>query len=520
MTHPPHWLLQPTEKQLMLGGDARLLVDPESGLNRYGCSPVPRDEAFSFASSTATSISRHGYEAASLLHNRLINDGGERRPEQRLAETTHHLADLLAHTLQIHDRQPGVLLSSSGTDSQLHATAVAACPERIPLISIVCGSDETGSGTPYSVTGHHFDGVTAVGRNVHKGSPIDGFPEIEYRGIPFRDDRGYNKSTEDLDEEVHQTVTGAIQRGYFVLLHLMDQSKLGSMAPSSGVVDELQHRFGETMQIIVDACQLRLDAEDLAAHLDRDHILLVTGSKFFTGPPFSGASLFPRSVIERWSRKARRLPPGLADYLDRCMLPDWLAATAPPLPAPADIGMRLRWIAALEEMSRYFAIPRSERLRLLDDFGQRMDRILGQHPELQPITTPHQRSADCNHGRGPELSSRTTLLPFRVLGPNGDPLSTDQSNVLYRQLNQDLTRHVAGKNLPADLARRACHVGQPVPLGAGLGAALRVSIGARIIAGCNDAGTVDARFLEIEQGKFQAVCQKTALLAASIQRRR
>ena len=46
---------------LASGGDARLLLDPITRLNDYGCRPFPRPEAFTFASSTATSISERGY---------------------------------------------------------------------------------------------------------------------------------------------------------------------------------------------------------------------------------------------------------------------------------------------------------------------------------------------------------------------------------------------------------------------------------------------------------------------------
>ncbi|PYG03849.1 hypothetical protein D893_00390 [Thioalkalivibrio sp. ALE21] len=520
MPSQPRWLLHPTAKQLTLGGDARLIVDPESGLNRYGCSPMPRDEAFSFASSTATSISRHGYEAACRLHDCLFQDETERIAEDRLHDVTSHLASTLTRTLQIDTRKPGVLLSASGTDSQMHATAIVACSERSPLVSVVCGSDETGSGTPYSVTGRHFDGVTAVGHIVEKGTRIQGFPEIQYLGVPFRDDRGRNKSPEELDQEVRQAVAHSVHRGYVVLLHLMDQSKLGCMAPSLNLVDELRQRFGDAVQVIVDACQLRLDMEDLATHLDRNHIVLITGSKFFTGPPFSGASLYPSSMVERWSRTNHRLPSGLSNYLDRCTLPDWLARATPPLPAPADIGMRLRWTAALEEMSRYFAIPRSERIRLLDDFGLRIKRILDEYPELQPIQSPHQRSAINNNGQGPELSSRPTLIPFRIAAPGHDTLPPEQAGALYQLLNQELTQHSMGRHMPHDLSSRACHIGQPVPLGNGLGAAMRISIGARIIAGCRDPETsiVDSGFLKVEEEKLRTVCSKIQFLARAITR--
>ena len=55
------------------GGDIRLARDPRSALNGYGCSHRPRPWAVTFASSTASSSSERGFEAAdrARLHTTL-----------------------------------------------------------------------------------------------------------------------------------------------------------------------------------------------------------------------------------------------------------------------------------------------------------------------------------------------------------------------------------------------------------------------------------------------------------------
>src|SRR5207248_5203474 len=50
-------MVSPVELLMETGGDVRLRVDPESGLNAYGCSHRPRPWAITFASTTASSIS-------------------------------------------------------------------------------------------------------------------------------------------------------------------------------------------------------------------------------------------------------------------------------------------------------------------------------------------------------------------------------------------------------------------------------------------------------------------------------
>ena len=65
-------LAAPVEVLLTTGGDTRLAVDPETGLNCYGCSPRPRPDAITFASTTATSISDGAFAAVEGLRRRLI----------------------------------------------------------------------------------------------------------------------------------------------------------------------------------------------------------------------------------------------------------------------------------------------------------------------------------------------------------------------------------------------------------------------------------------------------------------
>jgi hypothetical protein len=50
-------LAKPTEYLLMAGGDLRLNIDEIHLLNKYSCRPFPDQEAFTFASSTTSSVS-------------------------------------------------------------------------------------------------------------------------------------------------------------------------------------------------------------------------------------------------------------------------------------------------------------------------------------------------------------------------------------------------------------------------------------------------------------------------------
>jgi hypothetical protein len=45
--------------------------------------------------------------------------------------------------------------------------------------------------------------------------------------------------------------------------------------------------------LVADLCQGRFEKERLHDYLEKNVVVLITGSKFFRGPPFSGGVLIP-----------------------------------------------------------------------------------------------------------------------------------------------------------------------------------------------------------------------------------
>jgi len=133
---------------LTCGGDPRLMLDPVSRLNDYGCGPSPLPQTLSFASSTASTISERAYERAGLAREELMRSaiavGLESALETRIEDMR---AELKAH-LALPPAKVDVVFSASGTDSQLHALYLARLLLGPDLKTIVVGSDQTGSGTP------------------------------------------------------------------------------------------------------------------------------------------------------------------------------------------------------------------------------------------------------------------------------------------------------------------------------------------------------------------------------------
>src|SRR5512140_3009025 len=65
------------------------------------------------------------------------------------------------------------------------------------------------------------------------------------------------------------------------------------LASPERAMPQIRRCGSDRVQVVVDACQMRLGRPRLRKYLDRGCMVIVTGSKFFTGPPFSVALLVP-----------------------------------------------------------------------------------------------------------------------------------------------------------------------------------------------------------------------------------
>jgi hypothetical protein len=476
-------IFAPLESLLASGGDTRLRLDPVTRLNGYGCRPYPRPEAFTFASSTATSISPRAFAAAEAVRHDLIRAGLRRGLEPAFDAIVEAQRHELKRLLGLGDTATDVVFSPSGTDGELQAVFVARSLLGTPLTSVVVASDETGSGVGYAACGRHFSSLTAQGAAVEKGRPILGLAEnLSVVPVPLRDAEGRERDLAEIDAAVVDAVAAAMASGGRALLHAMDHSKLGRRGPSLDCLRRVGARWGERVLIVVDACQLRLGRARLGWHLDQGHLVLITGSKFFTGPPFSGALLVPARLASRLAEDGG-VPPGLADYASRS---DWPAAwrgVRATLRERMNLGQLLRWTAALEEMRAYFAVPEAFRRSALGQFATVVPALIAERGTLSLL--PEQAPAAAGEFADDEMAARTIFpfLPHRA----GAPLALAEARLLYRALNEDVAALLPGSAGAEDrrLAASLCHIGQPVAIADGDGvvaAALRISAGARYVS--------------------------------------
>ena len=159
--------LDATYEQLITAGSDNRLLTTESGLNPYGCKPVPR-AAIPFGNCTCSSPSERGMRASIDMLERLRRSSSPVDETLRVCEE-HRLR--LKELLTLPD-EIDVALSSSGTDVELLVAALAAAGHHRPVVNIIVGPTEVGSGTPLAAAGRHYDDLVPSGNRVVAGTPV------------------------------------------------------------------------------------------------------------------------------------------------------------------------------------------------------------------------------------------------------------------------------------------------------------------------------------------------------------
>jgi hypothetical protein len=171
-------------------------------------------------------------------------------------------------------------------------------------------------------------------------------------------------------------------------------------------------------------------------------MVMITGSKFAGGPPFSGALLLPPNIVEQAGRLD--LPRGLLAYT---AAGDWPVTLRQrftgAFEADCNVGAGLRWEAALVELENLFALPIALRAAVVEAFSVAIRKRVDENPQLELIDADFE-----------SFRSDRTIFPIVTAGRDGKLLESD---TIYNRLR---------KSLPgSETSRRIFHLGQPVPVG-------------------------------------------------------
>ncbi len=469
----------PTEELLASCGDSRHTLG-SNGRNRYGNAYTPEDGLLTLGSCTSSTVSADAFGAAHRLHGWLsaLDPPLLARAIDDLYERVR--TEIVANVAMSQASNVDVVVTPSGTDAEL--IPLLACLQLgRPVTSILVGASEAGSGTAFAAAGLHFDAVTPSGRPVDAGSAID--EEIASRvhtlRVGIRTDDGSPRDEAEIDAEVQHAARQGIAAGRNVLLHVIAHSKTGVHAPSLEAVHELAAAHPDRVSVVIDAAQGRFSRRGLSDSLSRGYMTMTTGSKFFGGPPFAGAVLIPRAST---AAPIESFPAGFSDYLSPSMLPRTWRAARDSLADWYNVGVLLRWWAALAEIRDYYSVPAQLRLEVLRQFQSVVPATMASTSTLTLVTTPPPM---VENDVARLLESKTTVFAFTCRTSDGTLLDVDELRALQRMM-RDPIDPARTLDLPTELRDLRAELGQPVALGrTSSRSVLRLALGARqIIRAC------------------------------------
>jgi hypothetical protein len=516
-------LAAPTEAILLQGADDRLLLDPASGRNGYGVSSRPQPQALAFASSTASSISVAAYDALEGLRQSLIMDALRGRHTGRLRRERDQIRSRVLEFCGLDARSGATaILTPSGTDTEYYALWLASAGGTKEIVNIVIAPDETGSGVIHAAAGRNFSTCSPWLKVVKKGEPVEGFSTGQTRvaNVAVRDQEGRPRTIAALDAEVAALVQGVVEGGAHCLVHLLDCSKTGLGGPSLSVLRTLRARYDAALDVVVDACQMRVGRAALRHYLDEGFMVALTGSKFLAGPPFAGALVVPRAIARR-TRSLPALPAGFAAYTCQADWPAEWRAIHRALPARNNVGLLFRWTAALVEYHAWDTLSAKAKDRAAEQFGSAVIQAIVESRSARLIE-PAVFQRDVVEPQA-TWYQRPTIFPFVVFRPQkgiaGIPLDLLEARRIHRWLNMDIADLLpqSARDDERRIAKVECHIGQPVKLGWPGGitvGALRISLDARIMVRlAAGGGAIDAPTTRSELGAPRFVLAKVDLIA-------
>jgi hypothetical protein len=458
----------PTATLMSAGGDDRITLDEQSGLNSYGCAPEPI-RAISYSSSTASAISAAAFAHAHTVHHQLRQRSQGTTAEALYTQFLRQARTRIRALYQLDQRSDvtDIAFGASGTDLEYLALA-AALQSGQPVTNLVVEVDEVGSGCLFSQAGHYFADRTALGHDVEKGAFLNGFSpqNVQVETLKTRSDAG-----PVLDEAAYaallQTAAAeAIAAGRRPLVHIIHRSKTGIITPSLATIDALIAAHGDAIDLVVDACQGRISPAAINAYLDRGAMVFLTGSKFIGGPPFSAWALVPDRVAQRMTKGALVVP-GLAHFFARGDMPIRWAACDGVLPPDVNFGLLLRLEAGLFELQRLMALPQERVDAVIAAFGAAMRGLSPDRPFCLIEGAADDPSAGdhlCAGHAKPEALDRKMLFVIAITQPHpgtGQPLSFEEARAVYRFLYADMSAsqdHATDQQAAAEII----HLGQPV----------------------------------------------------------
>ncbi len=406
---------------LFSGGGTDAWPDPATGRTLEGAGPGPDDGDIWFSSTTATSAGRHARAAARDALARLSGQTGA--PPMPLTLWFNSLRSRIATAVGFPEAR--VLLAPSPAEARDLARFLA---------TVLLG------GKPREI-------IAAPHECCHLLEPSDGSTR---HVVELRDAEGAPRPPQRIDARALGFARWSLDEGEPVLVHALDISRTGLGGVSRAAARQIRAWAPERALALVDASEFLAAPRDLAADLADGMMVLISGSQFIAGPAHCAALLLPPGLAAALEAATPRFDPDVT--LARFDAPVGLRGLfSGGFDALMNVGLGLRWSAALAELERYLAIPAAMRFTILDTFSRRARAMSARRDfiDLEP------RPIDDDD---PLRASILALFPRDAQGGRVGMIGASAIRAALALPRPD----VAGD--------ASCHVGAPVRVGQGFAA--------------------------------------------------
>lgn len=384
------------------GGDERTKLN-ENGLNKYFVNPASYKGVLNRGSCTCNPLTQQGYEATVNLLNRLKSESFD----DIIQEHTHKLKKLINF--------PGedkfyVFYAPSGSYLCYFPLLFSKLlyPDK-EIYNILTSPEELGTGSIFATEGKYFFQLNQFDEKVTQYDPISPDLDITMKTFPARDDKGHvlnhRKKVFDLIKSNYQK--------YSIIANLVIGSK-------SGIYDDFSivPLAPDNVLWAIDMCQMRASKNLLNELLDLNCMVMITGSKFYQAPPFCGAVLVPKNILDGISEYPEQLIKPFTRIFSKYDIPEELSELRSHFRDFKNIGLLVRWETAIEEMMVMSDLNTFTALSSISRWNQFIISRINAYSEYFELL-PDQ-----------EITNRT-IISFSVKGLDGKFLSDDRLKELF-----------------------------------------------------------------------------------------
>ena len=345
-----------------------------------------------FGSCTASTPTEKSYKRALESFISLGLDKADLHDEDIAIELYDFICNGLIEIFDLESTSCNIFLTPSGTDVEMLSSSILHNAHHSPSTNFILAPSEIGSGSVYAADGRRFSSIAPDGSLGEVG--IVEFPDLQSQDVILVEYRDSEGNPEKYDEWEKKLINQLDSISGKKIIHYVKCTKTGIEVPKKSTIREIKNRYGDDIDIIVDAAQGRMDRQEIKKWIEQGSLVFVTGSKFFSGPPFCSALFVPKKfdVSETWSNDFHT-------YFDPSSFPKVCRKKkSNNFSTKPRIGHLVRWIFGIENMKSLYSIPKKIRDEFTVHFHEKSIDSINNLPNLSNLLDsetdhfPHEKS--------------------------------------------------------------------------------------------------------------------------------